>query len=255
MSIQTETPSSADTTVGQLVAERPSRARVFEKFGIDYCCGGKKPLGQACLDRKVNLEAVLDELRRSDERRAPERDWTAMGLTGLADYVEQVHHGYLRQELPRLDFLTRKVASVHGREHPELLQLRDVFLNFKADLLNHMQKEEMVMFPMCRRLEAGEGPEAPGALGPGRPVDVLTHEHEHAGRALETMRWLADDYVPPPEACNTYRAMLESLKELEADMHQHVHLENNVLFPAALAADAARRPGGTGPAGGVGRAR
>jgi regulator of cell morphogenesis and NO signaling len=112
-------------------------------------------------------------------------------------------------------------------------------------MLNHMQKEEMVMFPMCRRLEAGEWPEGSGGLGLGRPVDVLTHEHEHAGKALETMRWLTDDYTPPPAACNTYRAMLDALKQLEADTHQHVHLENNVLFPAALAADAARRAGTT----------
>jgi regulator of cell morphogenesis and NO signaling len=236
MTVHTETSSVTDTTVGQLVTERPSRARVFEKFGIDYCCGGKKPLGQACLDRKLDPRVVLDELRRSDERQAPERDWTALGLTRLADHIEQVHHGYLRQELPRLDFLTRKVAAVHGDHHPELLQLREVFLGFKAELLNHMQKEEMVVFPLCRRLESGGPPDSPDAAGVGVPLDVLTHEHEHAGQALETMRRLTNDYDPPDGACNTYRAMLDGLKELEADMHQHVHLENNVLFPAARGA-------------------
>jgi len=241
MSLQDEAVGAADSTVGQLVAERPSRARVFERFGIDYCCGGKKTLGQACRDRNVDPQAVLDELRRDDGYRAPGRDWTTAGLTALADHVEQVHHAYLRQELPRLDFLTRKVAAAHGRDRPEILQLRDVFFHFKAELLDHMQKEEAVMFPMCRRLDAGEWPEASDAPGLCRPVDVLTHEHEHAGKALETMRWLADDYVPPEGACNTYRAMLDALKELEADMHQHVHLENNVLFPAALKAEAKRR--------------
>ena len=230
-------------TVGQLVAERPSRARVFEKFGIDYCCGCRKPLEQACSERQVDVRAVIDALRHNDERRGPERDWSAMGLTRLADHIEQTHHGYLRQELPRLDFLTRKVAAVHGHDRPELLRLRDVFLEFKAELLEHMRKEEAVMFPMCRRLEAGQWPQGPDAVGLERPVDVLTHEHEHAGRALEEMRALAADYVPPAEACNTYRAMLDALKELEADMHQHVHLENNVLFPAAIQADEARRGG------------
>jgi len=233
MTFQTETVGATDTTVGQLVTERPSRARVFEKFGIDYCCGGRKPLGQACLDRKVDPKLVLDELRKSDEVRTPERDWAALGLTRLADHIEQVHHGYLRQELPRLDFLIRKVVAAHGKDHPELPQLREVFLGFKADLLNHMQKEELVVFPLCRRLESGEVPDSVTAAGLDVPLDVLTHEHADAGLALETMRWLADDYTVPPGACNTYRAMLDGLKELEADMHQHVHLENNVLFPAA----------------------
>jgi regulator of cell morphogenesis and NO signaling len=249
MTVFSEALDPATSTVGQLVAERPSRARVFERFGIDYCCGGKKPLGQACRDRQVDPRFVVEALRRNDESRRTERDWSAMGLARLADHIEQAHHGYLRQELPRLDFLVHKVARAHGANHPELLRLRDVFLEFKADMLNHMQKEELVMFPMCRRLESGDWPDGAtpaGAapIGVERPVDVLTHEHDHAGAALAEMRRLTGDYVPPPGACNTYRAMLDSLKELEADMHQHVHLENNVLFPAALAADAARRGGG-----------
>jgi regulator of cell morphogenesis and NO signaling len=235
MTVHTETSSVTDTTVGQLVTERPSRARVFEKFGIDYCCGGKKPLGQACLDRKVDPQVVLGELRKSDEHRSPERDWAALGLTRLADHIEQVHHGFLRHELPRLDFLTGKVAAVHGKNHPGLIRLREVFVAFKAEMLDHMQKEESVVFPLCRRIEAGA---AAGAAGLDRPLDVLTHEHEHAGQALEAMRRLTDDYTAPPDACNTYRAMLDALKELEADMHQHVHLENNVLFPAARRARA-----------------
>ena len=230
-------------TVGQLVAERPSRARVFEKFGIDYCCGGKKPLEQACRDRAVDVRAVLDALRQNDQRRGPERDWSAMGLTRLADHIEQTHHGYLRQELPRLDFLTHKVAAAHGQRHPELIRLRDLFAAFEAELINHMQKEELVVFPLCRRIEAGEVDGSASEAGLQRPVDVLTHEHEDAGEALAEMRRLTGGFEPPADACNTYRALLDSLKELEADMHQHVHLENNVLFPAALEAYAARRAG------------
>ncbi|HZN68222.1 MAG TPA: iron-sulfur cluster repair di-iron protein [Tepidisphaeraceae bacterium] len=224
----------APGTVGQLVVERPSRARVFERFGIDYCCGGRKPLEQACRDRHVDPQLVLEELRKHDARRGPERDWAALGLTRLADHIEQTHHDYLRQELPRLDFLTRKVAAVHGEHHPELVRLRDVFLAFKAELLNHMQKEELVLFPLCRRLENGEAPAGLGEAWLQRPLDVLTHEHDDAGAALAEMRRLTNDFEPPADACNTYRALFDSLKELEADMHQHVHLENNVLFPAAL---------------------
>lgn len=228
-------------TVGQLVLERPSRARVFEMFGIDYCCGGKKALEQACRDRRVDVNAVLDELRRNDERRSPERDWAALGLTGLADHIEQTHHEYLRQELPRLDFLTGKVAAAHGQRHPELVRLRDVFAALKAELLNHLQKEELVLFPLCRRLEAGEVDAPASGVGLQRPIDVLTHEHDDAGEALAEMRRLTNGFEPPADACNSYRALLDSLRELEADMHQHVHLENNVLFPAALKAYAALR--------------
>lgn len=234
-------PEPLQGTVGQLVAERPSRARVFEKFGIDYCCGGRKPLDQACRDRAVDVKAVLDELRRNDERRAPEQDWAVLGLTGLADHIEQTHHDSLRQELPRLDFLTHKVAAAHGQRHPELLRLRDVFSAFKTELLNHMQKEELVVFPLCRRLQAGEVEAPASGVGLRRPIDVLTHEHDDAGEALAEMRRLTSGFEPPADACNTYRALLDSLKELEADMHQHVHLENNVLFPAALEAYAALR--------------
>jgi regulator of cell morphogenesis and NO signaling len=238
-----DTETLLPATVGQLVTERPSRARVFEKFGIDYCCGGKRPLEQACRDRSVDVEDVLEALRRNDERPSAEPDWAALGLTRLADHVEQVHHGYLRQELPRLDFLTNKVAAAHGGRHPELLRLREVFEAFKIELLDHMQKEELVVFPLCRRLEAGETFAGASEAGLQRPVDVLTHEHDDAGAALAEMRRLTGGFEPPADACNTYRAMLDSLKELEADMHQHVHLENNVLFPAALKAYAARRAG------------
>ena len=128
-----------------------------------------------------------------------------------------------------------------GVNDGELLELCAVFLHLKGEMLNHMQKEEGVMFPMCRRLERGDWPDNPVRAAVERPVDVLTHEHEDAGRALEAMRRLTNDFTPPPDACNSYRALFDSLKELEADMHQHVHLENNVLFPEALRADAAWR--------------
>ena len=140
----------------------------------------------------MDVKAVLDELRRNDERRAPERDWAALGLTRLADHIEQTHHGYLRQELPRLDFLTHKVAAAHGQRHPELLRLRDVFAAFKAELLNHMQKEELVLFPLCRRLEAGEVDATASGVGLRRPVEVLTEEHYDACEALSEMRRLTN---------------------------------------------------------------
>src|SRR6266542_767488 len=143
-----------EMTVGEMVVERPARARVFEKFGIDYCCGGKKPLAQTCREKGLELIAVLSELEKLDSSAdAGQRDWSKASLGELADHIVTTHHGYLRSELPRLEFLTRKVASVHGEEHPELLQVREIFVGLKQEMDQHMAKEEQILFPMCRQLD------------------------------------------------------------------------------------------------------
>jgi len=141
-------------TVGQLVVERPGRARVFEKHGIDYCCGGKIPLTQACQKKGISLDAIVRELSETGDT-APEIDLANVALTALADHIEGTHHAYLRQELPRLETLARKVAAVHGDEHPELVALRDEFLHFKQDMESHALKEEQILFPAIRNLEKG----------------------------------------------------------------------------------------------------
>lgn len=225
-------------TVGELVVERPSRARVFERFGIDYCCGGKMSLQQACQKQGIDPQAVLAALEQVSE--SPEtdvRDWSTATLSELADHVEATHHAYLKREFPRLEFLTGRVAERHGDVRPELRKLHEVFLAFKSDLEAHMAKEEKVLFPMCRQL--GNAVSAPefhcGSVS--NPVAVMVREHDHAGEDLRQMRKLTGGYVPPEDACNTYRAMLSGLADLEADMHQHVHFENHVLFPKAIAAE------------------
>ena len=222
-----------DKTVGQLVAERPSRAHIFEQFGIDYCCGGKKPLTQACREKNIDPQQVRDSLTQSEEPAQGDADWSAASLTELADHIEHTHHAYLKAELPRLDALTHKVASAHGHRHPELLQVRDVFVGLKNEMETHMAKEERIFFPACRQLEK-DGEHSAGWLA--GPIGVLTDEHDDAGRALSTLRELTHNYTPPPDACNTFRALLDGLGQLESDMHQHVHKENNILFPLATAA-------------------
>jgi regulator of cell morphogenesis and NO signaling len=239
---------ATDKTIGQLVLERPGRARVFERLGIDYCCGGKKPLRQACQERGMDPRAVVQVIEvydRQDDGRPSERDWSVADLTELADHIEQTHHAYLKRELPRLEQLLGKIAAVHGQRRPEVRELEQVFRAFKAELESHMAKEEQVLFPLCRRMawatRAGVALPAFHCGSVQNPIRVMIAEHEHAGAALARMRELTGGYVPPEGACNTYRAALHALEELEKDMHQHVHKENNILFPRAAGLEAAAR--------------
>lgn len=230
-----------ESTVGQLVAEKPGRARVFERYGIDYCCGGRKPLAVACQEKGLDVSTVVVDLERADSSIAPrERDWTKAPMADLCTNIEQTHHAYLREELPRLEYLTGKVANRHGSGDGRLVQLHDLFVAFKGELEQHMEKEERILFPMIRDLEAnGTTDFHCGSLE--NPIRVMFMEHDNAGAALERMRALTDGFVPPAEACNSYRSMLDGLAAIEADMHTHVHKENNILFPRAVEAEAKAR--------------
>src|SRR4051812_19470862 len=211
---------NADTTVGQLVAERPSRARVFEKLGIDYCCGGKRPLQEACRARELNYAAVLQELEKEQTQPASaERSWLSASLTDLCDHIEQTHHHYLKEELPRLEFLTTKVANRHGDKRPALLEVQRVFAELKAEMDSHMMKEERVLFPLCRQLDLAEELPATHCGSVGNPIAVMIQEHEDAGDALARIRALTNNYTCPPDACNTYRALFDVLEHLEHDLH------------------------------------
>ncbi|MCA9734968.1 MAG: iron-sulfur cluster repair di-iron protein [Deferribacteres bacterium] len=222
-------------TVGDLVARHPALSRVFEQMEIDYCCGGKKTLDEVCRTKGLDTKTLLIKLEESAySGDAPVVDAAAMSLTELADHIEQTHHAYLRSELPRLDEMTNKVASVHGDKEPRLHQVRETFLALFGELSSHMMKEERILFPMVRQLD--QETTAPkfhcGSLA--NPVRQMELEHDQAGTALERLRELTDGYVPPAWACNTYRALMDALAHLESDLHQHIHKENNVLFPRAL---------------------
>jgi regulator of cell morphogenesis and NO signaling len=231
MSILTE-----ELTVGQLVVQRPSRARVFERLGIGYCCGGKKPLQQACREKNLDFDGVVRELEK-EESAVPdqaERNWASASLTDLCDHIEQTHHAYLKEELPRLAFLTSKIAARHGENRPALVQVQRVFAELKAEMDSHMMKEERILFPLCRALDTAEELPASHCGSVGNPIEVMIREHEHAGDALAQIRRLTDGYACPADACNTYRATFDSLQQLERDLHEHVHKENNILFPKAI---------------------
>jgi regulator of cell morphogenesis and NO signaling len=229
------TAPTLHTTVGELVRQRPARSRIFEQLKIDYCCGGKIPLAEACSNKSVDAQQVLQRIITDDAVDNRLIDADAMGLADLADHIEHTHHAYLREELPRLEYMTRKVAAVHGEHDPRLHQVRDTFLAFQEEMFSHMAKEEQMLFPMIRQIEKAKSPLAFHCGSLANPIRMMEHEHDNAGDALERFRALTDDFTPPEWACNTFRAMFDAFAALEPNMHQHVHKENNVLFPKALA--------------------
>lgn len=226
-------------TVGEMVARRPDLSRVFEKVGIDYCCGGKKTVAQACKEKGLDAEAVLAELEAcTPTEEGYFVDAAAMSLTELTDHIEQTHHAYLRREFPRLDWMTQKVATVHGDHEPRLREMRQTYLELVEELSCHMMKEERVLFPLIRQLEASSVAPTFHCGSLANPMRQMEAEHQDAGSALERLSDLSDGYTPPEWACNTYRAMLDALAHLQFDMHQHVHKEESILFPNALALEA-----------------
>jgi regulator of cell morphogenesis and NO signaling len=228
----THTLSEA-SQVGDWVADRPSRSRVFEDLGIDYCCGGRRTLGEACASLGLRVELVLGSLREA----APalqDRDWTRAGLAELCDHIQGTHHAYLKTELPRVRALVGKVLAAHGERHGELAQLKGAYEMFLAELEAHMAKEEGILFPMIRDIEgAASRPEFHcGTVA--NPIRVMIHEHDRAGEALSGFRRLTGGYVVPADGCATWRALYDALKGIESDLHMHVHKENNILFPRAV---------------------
>jgi len=232
----TRTTIDPDTTVGELVVQQPNRSRLFEQLGLDYCCGGRKPLRQACAEKGLDLDDVLRRLAeipasppRTSHEAAPR-----MSVQDLVNHIVSEHHEYLRREMPRLHQMVLKVARVHGPEDARLARLPEIFENLKVELESHMAKEEQVLFPALSEWAAqGRIPQGDTSTLQA-PIRVMVMEHEEAARLLEEMKRLTDGFTPPDWACNTYRAMLDGLRELEADLHQHVHEENNILFPRAL---------------------
>jgi regulator of cell morphogenesis and NO signaling len=222
-----------DSTVGEWVADRPHRSRVFEELGIDYCCGGKTSLAEACREKGLDRETVIESLLRENSGE-DQRNWANASLTELADHIEATHHAYLRSEMPQLSGLTAKVAQVHGPRHAELAEVVTVFAGLAAELDAHMVKEEQILFPMIRQLERADGRPASHCGSIANPIRVMEYEHDQAGNALAHLHQLTNGYSCPPDACNSWRAMCDGLRRFEADLHEHIHKENNILFPRAM---------------------
>jgi regulator of cell morphogenesis and NO signaling len=228
------------TTVREIATTIPAAVRVFEKYNIDYCCGGHRPLGEACRERGLSPEAVLAEVEASARPEDSGRNWSQAPLADLIAHILRTHHAYLNTELPLLEARLAKIVEKHGSNYPASLPpLQQVFAGLKAELESHCLKEEMVLFPVIEELEtaAAEGrAPAPPPFGTVRnPIRMLILEHDSAGNALREMRRLTQDYAVPDDVCPTYRATFADLQALERDLHQHIHLENNILFPRAAA--------------------
>lgn len=227
---------STSATVGSIVAARPGLARIFESVGIDYCCGGKRSLADACAAKDLDPVTFVVLLKATAKlpAGAPAVDVNTMTLIALADHIEQTHHRYLQTELPVLVEKADRVAAKHGWRDPRLLPVAETMRALAADMFLHMVKEEQILFPLVRELErSGVVSGHCGSIA--NPIRQMEHEHDGAGAAVARLRELTDGFTPDADACNTHRAMLAGFAALEADLQQHVHKENNVLFPRALA--------------------
>jgi len=220
-------------TLADIVNDNPSTARVLERFGLDYCCGGKRLLEDACTSAGVSAAEVTEALGALEESaKAP---WQSMGLGELTEHIEATHHAYLYEELPRLEALADKVFAVHGDRHPELARVAALVKTLRAELEPHMNKEDRVLFPMIRMLDSEGLAGAPQAAAISSPIHVMMLEHDQAGDLLEQLREATNGFQPPADGCTSYKMLYEGCAELMSDTHLHVHKENNVLFPGAIA--------------------
>ena len=233
---------TTEKTVRELALEHPSATRVFEKLGIDYCCGGKQSLEQACRAANLPVDQVQDSLEMAEQTtRATQKihDWQREPLGDLVTHIKTTHHQYTREEIARLVPLLERVCAVHGKNHPELQHIRASFAGLAQELTMHMMKEEVVLFPYIVRMEESvlqHEPVLPPPFGSVQnPVSMMEQEHESAGNALRAMRKASDGYTLPADACISYQTLYKALTEFEADLHEHIHLENNILFPRAIA--------------------
>ncbi len=231
-----------DVSIGRIAAEDLRKAQIFKKYGLDFCCGGKKTVREACAEKEVDITKVEQDLQLAemDPVTTPVHynDWS---IDFLVDYIVNVHHGYVKRTLPELVASAAKVARVHGDRHPELLIIYQLVEEVNGELSAHLVKEENILFPYIKDLVASAGKTKPAApFGTiEAPVSMMEREHEIAGKVLQEIRELANNYSLPGDACVTYSVFYRMLDEFENDLYTHVHLENNILFPKAIAIEKA----------------
>lgn len=234
------TTTLLEQTVGEIAAQSADAVRVFEKLGIDYCCGGKRTLG-ACATKGLEAQQVVEAIEKAGAL-AAEQDWRKASLRDLTGHIIAKHHEFLRSEMPLLSARLLKVVQVHGGKDSRLQELQGVFEDLRDELDMHLHKEEMILFPYIEHLDATAEAGLPLGQVPfgsvENPIRMMEHEHDSAGRALERMRQLTDGYVLPEFACATVRALWQGLENFEKDLHQHIHLENNILHPRSIALEA-----------------
>jgi len=231
-------------TVREIALQQPTAIRVFEQFGIDYCCGGRKPLAEACATANLKIDMVIAALEAAENKPEAEVEgWAGRPLESLASHIMATHHVYVKRELPRLAELAQKVVNRHGSTQPELPMIATTLMRLDEELTQHLAKEEAILFPYIAALEQSI---STGSAKPdscfgtiANPIAMMTQEHDAAGVLLAEIRRLSGNFTTPVGACPTFHAFFDGLKEFELDLHQHIHLENNILFPRAIALEEA----------------
>ena len=227
-------------TLAQIVTANHEASSVFEKYHLDFCCKGKRSLSEALNEKQLPIDQVVNDLTQAIGK-SGNRDAALLNfitLSQLCDYIVATHHAYVRQSSGQIFLYLQKIATKHGERHPELMDILALFTELKEEMTEHMFKEENILFPRIKELEKHNAENSPLALPTSSyieaPIAVMEHEHDNAGSLLEQIRYKTNDYTSPADACTTYRVAFASLQAFEADLHQHVHMENNILFPKAV---------------------
>ncbi len=233
------TTTTKTMTIREIALEQPSSIRVFEHYGIDYCCGGHKPLTEACIAGKLEIDVVIAALEAAAKIAAPvSHDWSRASLESLSGHIVSTHHAYVKRELPRLAELALKVVDRHGATTPELPVIQRTLARLAEELSQHLAKEEAILFPYIVELEravAAGSAKPHGCFGTvANPIAMMTREHDAAGALIAEIRNLSHNFAIPADACPSYHAFYDGLKDFEQDLHEHIHLENNILFPRAI---------------------
>ncbi|MBP6478371.1 MAG: iron-sulfur cluster repair di-iron protein [Chitinophagaceae bacterium] len=227
----------ASKTLAQIVTNNYKAASIFEKHHLDFCCKGKRTLEQACAESDIKIEEVIEQLEKAGDTNDLKTNYNELSLAQLSEHIVSTHHNYVKNEMPALHGYLQKVASKHGDRHPEMNKVFQIFVAVKEEMEFHMQKEEMVLFPRIKDIEnqIQEGKKVViNSSYLQSPINMMEQEHDHAGSMLAEIRNLTNNYTPPADACTTYQLSFASLQAFELDLHHHVHLENNILFPKAL---------------------
>ncbi|MGN6396717.1 MAG: iron-sulfur cluster repair di-iron protein [Mucilaginibacter sp.] len=238
VNIKKKVAAESSETLGQIAVKDLRKAEIFKKYGLDFCCGGKKTVRAACEEKGINFEEVERELLQPEKETAstlqrplPYSDWS---LGFLADYIVQTHHRYVKASLPELVRYAVKVAAVHGQQHPELLAIRQLVEEINTEMTEHMEKEETILFPYIKLLQESKDQGSPLVHHVKQPIDIMEKEHEIVGKNLSDIRFLSANYELPADACASYGLLFKMLQEFEGDLFTHIHLENNILFVKAL---------------------
>ncbi len=224
------------TIIGDLVAEDYRTAAVFKKHKIDFCCNGIRSLTDACNDKNIETTTLIKELEESTLQNEKNTvNYASWPADLLADYIEKKHHRYVQAKILEITPYLEKIVLVHGERHPELAEVATLFHESAGELTAHMKKEELMLFPFIRKMVESNGKPVKASFGSvQQPIAMMFHEHDTEGERFRKIAALTNDYTPPADACNTYRVTFSLLKEFEEDLHLHIHLENNILFPKAI---------------------